>query len=150
MKPPKRFYPDYYVLIKHPIALDVIKKRTASKSYSKIREFLEDIHLMFTNAKIYNEEGSIVYQDAAFLERLSMDKFKELSANLSEDEINKILDFAEFDEMFSLKPLVPSTAIKHPIEAKLEKIDKGEAIDSPLLNASTTAGTEESTPANFD
>ena len=46
---------------------------------------------MFTNAKIYNEEGSIVYQDAAFLERLSMDKFKELSANLSEDEINKIL-----------------------------------------------------------
>lgn len=79
-----------------------------------------------------------------------MDKFKELYSTLSEEEVNKILDFTDFDDMFSLKPLVPSTAIKQPIEAKLEKIDRGETVDSPLITVSTTAGTEESTPANFD
>ncbi|RLV95746.1 Transcription regulatory protein SNF2 [Spathaspora sp. JA1] len=150
VKPSRKLYPDYYVLIKHPLALDVIKKRILSKSYTQAREMLEDVHLMFSNARIYNEEGSIVFQDASFLEKLAMEKFKELNSDLSEEELNKILDFTEFDDMFNLKPLVVPSAMKHPIDAKLERLDNGEAIDSPILGISTAIETEESTPATFD
>ncbi|KAK6458083.1 uncharacterized protein RJT20DRAFT_125997 [Scheffersomyces xylosifermentans] len=150
VKPSRKLYPDYYVLIKHPIALDIVKKRTFSKIYTHAREMLEDLHLMFSNARIYNEEGSIVYQDASALEKMAIEKFKELSSDLSEEEVNKILDFKEFDETFSLKPLVISAAIKQPIEAKLEKLDNDEPIASPIIGLSTNAGTEESTPMVAD
>ena len=148
VKPSRKLYPDYYVLIKNPIALDIVKKRVFSKTYSQIREMLEDIHLMFSNARIYNEEGSIVYQDATALEQLAIDKFKEMSGDLSAEEIEKILDFREFDETFNLKPLVVPAAIKQPVETKLEQLDNDEPIDSPLVGISTNGGTELSTPVN--
>merc|ERR1712080_613560 len=100
VKPSRRYYPDYYVLIKHPIALDTIRKRATGHTYTKLREFLEDIHLMFSNAKIYNEEGSFVYQDAALLEKLCIDKLKELMPTAQPEEMHKLLDYTEFDEMF--------------------------------------------------
>ncbi|ONH66121.1 Transcription regulatory protein SNF2 [Cyberlindnera fabianii] len=91
VKPAKRLYPDYYVLIKYPIAFDMIKKRIHSKIYQSLREFIEDIHLMFANARIYNEEGSMVYNDANELEKLALEKYLELTEETS-------VDFTEFDE----------------------------------------------------
>ena len=149
VKPSRKLYPDYYVLIHHPIALDTVKKRIFSMVYITPRELLEDLHLMFSNARIYNEEGSIVFQDATALEQMAVDKFRELSVVLSQEELNKILDFKEFDETLNLKPLAIS-AIKQPVEAKLRKLDNDEPIDSPLVGISTNADTENSTPANFD
>lgn len=104
VKPPKKYYPDYYILIKRPIALDAIKKKINEKRYSTLREMLEDLHLMFSNARIYNEEGSLVYEDALSLENLAFDKFKEINSHMSQKEINSNLDFSEMDELFQLKP----------------------------------------------
>ena len=104
VKPPKKYYPDYYILIKRPIALDAIKKKINEKRYSTSREVLEDLHLMFSNARIYNEEGSLVYEDALSLENLAFDKFKEINSHRSQEEINQYLDFSEMDEVFQLKP----------------------------------------------
>lgn len=128
VKPSKKLYPDYYVLIKHPLALDAIKKRMANKTYTNIREFLEDLHLIFSNARIYNEEGSIVYQDASVLENLALAKFKELYQDMPKDEIDKTLDFTEFDEINNLKPLaISGTAIKQPVDVQS---DKGSNVES--------------------
>lgn len=103
VKPSKRLYPDYYVLIKHPLAMDVVKKRITNKTYSSIRDFLEDIHLIFTNARIYNQEGSVVYRDAQTLEQLATNMYKELNPNESEDMREKILDFTDFDKAHQLR-----------------------------------------------
>lgn len=88
---------------------------------------------MFSNARIYNEEGSIVYQDAKQLEGLVMAKFKELYANAIVDDqlvnVDKVADFTEFDALHNLKPLAVNAALKRPIEEKLQNIDNG--IDSP-------------------
>lgn len=118
VKPSKKLYPDYYVLIKHPLALDAVKKRKGNKTYTNIREFLEDIHLIFSNARIYNEEGSIVYQDATTLENLAIDKFREVYMDMDPEEKAKVLDFKEFDESNSLKPLVVGgQSAKEPLDA---------------------------------
>ena len=144
VKPPKRLYPDYYVLIKHPIALDTIKKRVSSKIYATERELLEDTHLMFSNARIYNEEGSVVYEDAKTLEQLAISKFKELT-DLPNEAVEKTLDFKEFDETFSLKPLVVGNAVKHPVEEPKLDMDAFDLPDFPL-----DLETGDSTPATFE
>jgi ATP-dependent helicase STH1/SNF2 len=144
VKPPKRLYPDYYVLIKHPIALDTIKKRISGKIYVTERELLEDIHLMFSNARIYNEEGSVVYEDAKTLEHLAINKFKELT-ELPSEAVEKTLDFREFDETFSLKPLVVGIAVKHPVEEPKLDMDAFDLPDFPL-----DLETGDSTPAAFE
>lgn len=106
VKPSRKLYPDYYVLIKYPIALDTIKKRITTKLYNHPREALEDLHLIFLNARIYNEEGLLVYEDAKALEELSISKFTQLALGFDEQELSRILDFSEFDQIFNLKPLV--------------------------------------------
>jgi ATP-dependent helicase STH1/SNF2 len=66
--PSKKFYPDYYILTKEPIALDKIRKRLEDIHYNCIDEFKADFRLMFDNARSYNEEGSVVHDDAVYLE----------------------------------------------------------------------------------
>ena len=66
----KKEYPDYYTLIKNPISMNIIKERIHSFYYDNIQEFKNDFHVMFENARIFNEEGSIVYQDADEMEKI--------------------------------------------------------------------------------
>lgn len=151
VKPLKKLYPDYYVLIKNPLAMDAVKKRYSSKNYSSIREVLEDVHLIFSNARIYNEEGSIVYQDATELELLALAKYREMAEG--DEDADSVVDFRAFDEAYNLKPLVIPSAIKQPVEDKLDRLDHGESIDSPVvvLGAVSTAGvTEDLTPFDFE
>ncbi|KAL2151607.1 hypothetical protein VTH82DRAFT_6705 [Thermothelomyces myriococcoides] len=65
--PDKTELPEYYAAISNPIALDTIKKKHKRKKYQSVDEALQDLELMFENAKKFNEEGSEVYQDAVEL-----------------------------------------------------------------------------------
>lgn len=135
VKPSKRLYPDYYVLIKHPLALDAVKKRIGNKTYTNIREFLEDIHLIFSNARIYNEEGSLVYTDAATLEDLAIQNFRSLYSSMDEEEKEKILDFKEFDEIHLLKPLVGGTSVKQPLNIAVANSIENEVDINAFIDA---------------
>ncbi|CAM0136011.1 ATP-dependent DNA helicase Snf21 [Umbelopsis sp. WA50703] len=66
----KRDYPVYYTMIQNPIAMKIIKKRIHSSYYKSIDQFKDDFHLMFNNARIFNEEGSFVYQDADEMQKI--------------------------------------------------------------------------------
>ncbi|CAL1697367.1 unnamed protein product [Somion occarium] len=68
--PDKREYPDYYQLIKQPIALSTLRKRLSSNYYKNVLDFREDWRLMFNNARTYNQEGSWVYVDAEEMEKV--------------------------------------------------------------------------------
>ena len=65
---PKSQFPDYYMLIQKPICMDHIKKKINKEEYSSAREYREDIRLMCNNARTYNEDGSIIYEDANKIE----------------------------------------------------------------------------------
>ncbi|ORZ14387.1 SNF2 family N-terminal domain-domain-containing protein [Lobosporangium transversale] len=66
--PSKKEYPEYYQIITRPIAMDIIKKRMRSTHYKSPAQFKEDVHLMFQNARTFNQEGSWVYVDSERLE----------------------------------------------------------------------------------
>ncbi|KAJ2453582.1 hypothetical protein EV183_002107 [Coemansia sp. RSA 2336] len=62
--PPKKEYPDYYVEIKKPIALDIIKGKITRGVYGSVAEFIADIDLMCDNAQQYNIPDSYIYEIA--------------------------------------------------------------------------------------
>lgn len=66
--PPKSQYPDYYMIIQSPIAMDPIKKKINREEYQSVKAFYDDIRLMCQNARTYNEDGSILFQDANEIE----------------------------------------------------------------------------------
>ncbi|KAI7907267.1 SNF2 family N-terminal domain-containing protein [Cokeromyces recurvatus] len=74
----KRDYPLYYTMIKNPISMNMIKKRIHSTFYKNIAQFRDDFHLMFNNARIFNEEGSFVYEDANEMQKIFDAKLEEL------------------------------------------------------------------------
>ncbi|KAJ3019406.1 hypothetical protein HKX48_002105 [Thoreauomyces humboldtii] len=72
--PDREEYPDYYLEIKKPIALDMIQQRVENGLYVYMKEFETDFALMIANALEYNSEESDVYDDALTLQEL----FREL------------------------------------------------------------------------
>ncbi|KAJ5555509.1 hypothetical protein N7535_007946 [Penicillium sp. DV-2018c] len=66
--PDKATYPDYYMEIREPIAIDIIKRKSKRKKYNSVDHFMRDLDLMFENAKAYNQSDSEIYKDACDLQ----------------------------------------------------------------------------------
>lgn len=80
MKPPPRsYYPDYYMIIQNPIAMDAIQKKVKRADYQSLREFRNDIHLLCQNARTYNEDGSVLFQDANDIETKCLVELRRLT-----------------------------------------------------------------------
>ncbi|KAL6428031.1 hypothetical protein ACFW04_008427 [Cataglyphis niger] len=77
-KPSKKLYPDYYQVIAEPIDMLAIEANIKAEKYQNESELIQDFKLMFNNCRQYNEEGSLIYEDANTLEKVLMDKVKEL------------------------------------------------------------------------
>ncbi|KAK8254489.1 chromatin structure-remodeling complex protein-like protein rsc1 [Phyllosticta capitalensis] len=67
--PDKSVMPEYFMEIKNPMAMDVLKKKLKRKKYQSVDQFMKDVELMFENAKQYNEDESQIYKDACFLQK---------------------------------------------------------------------------------
>ena len=68
--PSKRQFPDYYQVIKKPIALEDIQKQLEDLEYSSLEELREDFETCFKNAKKYNVRESVIWKDAKSLQVL--------------------------------------------------------------------------------
>ncbi|WVR08684.1 hypothetical protein IAU60_005742 [Kwoniella sp. DSM 27419] len=66
--PDKDEYEDYYQAIPEPECLDNIAKQLGSQSYANPEAFFKQLHLVFLNAKHYNEDDSLLWADAKRLE----------------------------------------------------------------------------------
>ena len=73
---PRQLYPDYYEVIKQPIAMATIRKRITANTYKLATDYRADWRLMFNNARTYNQEGSWVYIDAIEMERVFNNVFQ--------------------------------------------------------------------------
>lgn len=66
----KRAVPDYYNVIKEPMALSIIKTKVSAKEYKSFSEFVRDFALVPHNAQVYNRQESSAYQDALEVKRV--------------------------------------------------------------------------------
>ena len=65
--PDRKLYVDYYQIVRNPMSFDIIESKVDGVQYATIADFQRDFDRMFDNARLYNEEGSQVYQDASIL-----------------------------------------------------------------------------------
>ncbi|KAF2657427.1 hypothetical protein K491DRAFT_327057 [Lophiostoma macrostomum CBS 122681] len=79
---PDRYdYPDYYQIIKSPICMNQIKRKINRKEYQGLRQFRQDLGLLCNNCRTYNEDTSILYQDANLIEQTCLDKLRAETEN---------------------------------------------------------------------
>lgn len=77
-KPSKKLYPDYFQVITEPIDMLTIEASIKSDKYTSEEEIVADFKLMFNNCRQYNEEGSMIYEDANKLEEVLAEKVREM------------------------------------------------------------------------
>jgi hypothetical protein len=67
-KPPKKDYPEYYKVIKRPIAILEVRKGIEKGKITDWETFASEVGLIWTNAREFNEDGSEIYEMANELE----------------------------------------------------------------------------------
>ncbi|KAF2128619.1 hypothetical protein P153DRAFT_293104 [Dothidotthia symphoricarpi CBS 119687] len=82
--PDKWDYPSYYQLIKNPICMNQIKKKINKKEYNSLRPFRQDIGLLCNNCRTFNEDTSLLFQDANLIESTAVDKLREATMEFPE------------------------------------------------------------------
>ena len=76
--PSTKVYPGYFKIIKNPISLKRISKKLETGQYKDPKQIVEDLNLMFANAKTFNEPGSEIFQDACDLQKVMLAKAKQV------------------------------------------------------------------------
>ncbi|GMM33418.1 histone acetyltransferase [Saccharomycopsis crataegensis] len=70
--------PDYYVQIKEPMDLETIQNKIENDKYEKFEDYVHDVKLVCSNARIYNDKSTPYYKNANKLEKFFISKVKEL------------------------------------------------------------------------
>ncbi|CDW59043.1 protein polybromo 1 [Trichuris trichiura] len=92
-KPSRKKYPDYYQVIPEPIDLRTIRSSIEADRYPSSNSMAADFDLLFENAKHYNEDGSVIYQDATTLSNVFRERVscRKRSGSYSSDSSAKAL-----------------------------------------------------------
>ncbi|KAK6357308.1 hypothetical protein TWF718_001624 [Orbilia javanica] len=75
----RRDFPDYFQIIKNPIALRNVVNKLKQKRYPNFTVFISDAARVFHNAKTYNRPSSQIYKDAVTLEGVLLEELKKLT-----------------------------------------------------------------------
>ncbi|KAJ5335418.1 Bromodomain [Penicillium brevicompactum] len=95
----KRYVPDYYEIIKEPMALSILKARINKREYKQFSEFVRDCALIPHNAQTYNRPRSQAYEDALIIRDVFASEFRKLAAQgaIAADEA-ELPDLGEIPE----------------------------------------------------
>ncbi|KKY14761.1 putative rsc complex subunit [Diplodia seriata] len=74
----KRQLPDYYEVIKEPMALSIIKQKVHGKEYTSFEDYVRDFSLITYNAQVYNRQDSQAHQDALVIKEFFESELKRL------------------------------------------------------------------------
>ncbi|KAJ3271784.1 hypothetical protein HDV01_006392 [Terramyces sp. JEL0728] len=89
----RKTYPDYFQIIKDPIAINDIKG-----AYKKIDDFKGDVMQCFANCKSYNQPGSDIYKDASDLETFFTSIYLEMRG-VADNALDQLFEAVENDDI---------------------------------------------------
>ena len=85
--PSKVDYPTYTEVVVNPICMNMIEARMKGGLYKKEQELMADLMLMFANCRFFNQEMSQVFQDADTLEKVLVERAKQLELVIPEKPV---------------------------------------------------------------
>ena len=101
----RRLIPEYYDVIKEPIALSTVKAKHLRREYHSFSEFVRDCALIAHNAQSYNRPSAGAYQDALVIKALFEKEFKALAAQgILNEEVAALPDLGELPPVESPPP----------------------------------------------
>jgi hypothetical protein len=77
----RRTVPDYYDIIKEPMALSSIKTKLNKREYTRFEDFVRDFALIPYNAQVYNRPNSQAFQDALVIREVLKKELESLVAS---------------------------------------------------------------------
>lgn len=113
--------PDYYDIIKEPMALSTIKGRVAAKDYKSFSEFVRDLALIPHNAQVYNRQDSQAYVDALDLKKVVESELKRLVTEGTVTETVAALPY--LGEIPEQDPLLPEEEEEEDDEDDEEELE---------------------------
>ncbi|KAI0640070.1 Bromodomain-containing protein [Trametes polyzona] len=134
--PSKRQYPDYYVQIKRPIALDDIKAKLEAREYTSLEDVRQDFETCFRNAKRYNMKESQIWKDAKFLHKLSTKEYSRITGTKEEPPADDGDEKAGSDDDGGTKKKTPN--LHRLLKTRLQKLvdktdDKGRVLSAEFM-----------------
>ena len=118
--------PDYYEVIKEPIALSTIKQKLLRKTYTEFSQFVRDLAQIVHNAKLYNRPNSGAYNDALVLQDVAKSELEKLvEARLITQEEIEFPDLGEIPEA-TPEPDPPEEEDEQEEEAEDDEDDEDE------------------------
>ncbi|KFH48894.1 Chromatin structure-remodeling complex subunit-like protein [Hapsidospora chrysogenum ATCC 11550] len=131
--PSKRDFPNYYVIIQSPICMNHIQTRIKKEQYNCLSDMRKDIDLMIKNCQTFNEDGSILYQDAKAMDEFFKAKYQE--------ELDAHPELAELEGGSKTGSVAPSGN---------EDTPQPSGTRIKLISSSSRAGTANSTAPQSD
>ena len=116
----KRAVPDYYDIIKEPMALSTIKSKISNKEYKNFSEFVRDLALIPHNAQVYNRQDSQAYVDALEVKKAI------------EQELKKLVDEKIITESVATLPFLGEIPEQDPLLPEEEEEEEEEDDDEEL------------------
>jgi chromatin structure-remodeling complex subunit RSC1/2 len=123
----KRAVPDYYDIIKEPMALSTIKSKVAQKEYKSFAGFVRDLALISHNAQVYNRQDSQAYVDALDVKKVILQELKRLVDEKVVPE--SAADLPYLGEIPEQDPLLPEEEEEDDEEEDEEELDVDEEDD---------------------
>ncbi|QSS60916.1 bromeodomain-containing protein [Histoplasma capsulatum] len=126
----KRNVPDYYDVIKEPMALSVLKQKIKNKSYCNFAEFIRDCALIPHNAQTYNRPKSQAYEDALVIKDVFVSEFRKLvEQGIISSETAELPDLGEIPDADPL-----------PVEEDEEEEEEDDEEDDEAEDSDDEAG----------
>jgi chromatin structure-remodeling complex subunit RSC1/2 len=119
--------PDYYDIIKEPMALSTIKSKVAQKEYKSFAGFVRDLALISHNAQVYNRQDSQAYVDALDVKKVILQELKRLVDEKVVPE--SAADLPYLGEIPEQDPLLPEEEEEDDEEEDEEELDVDEDDD---------------------
>lgn len=101
----KRALPDYYEVIKEPVALSTLKYKLQNREYRAFTDFVRDCALIAHNAQTYNRPEAGAYQDALVIKGVMEREFQQLA----EEKIISVEE-ARLPDLGEIPPASPRPA----------------------------------------
>jgi len=98
--------PDYYDVIKEPVALSTLKQKYTTKEYKDFAGFVREAALISHNAQTYNRPDAGAYQDAVTIKGIFEKEFKALADQaIISHEVAALPDLGELPPVENPLPL---------------------------------------------
>ncbi|KAH7393794.1 hypothetical protein DE146DRAFT_721984 [Phaeosphaeria sp. MPI-PUGE-AT-0046c] len=123
----KRAVPDYYDIIKEPMALSTIKSKVAQKEYKSFAGFVRDLALIPHNAQVYNRQDSQAYVDALEVKKVILQELKRLVDDKVTSEADAALPY--LGEIPEQDPLLPEEEEEDDEEEDEDELEVDEEED---------------------